>query len=104
MGVCLNRVTGCGGQRPKVEACNKTSMQRSTALCWSEEEEPWDGSDLTGVFPRSLPSHGFSSSFQHGAVSPFHTSLTTRLHLGPLPSTACSFTQTHCLPVPPPSK
>jgi len=49
VGALSIRGTGCGGQWPKVEACSKTSMQGGTALCWSEEEEPWDGSDLLCV-------------------------------------------------------
>ena len=50
--VCLSRGTGCGEQWPQVEACSKTVMLGDTAPCWREEEEPWDGSDLTVVFHR----------------------------------------------------
>ena len=85
----------------------RQGCKRKTALCWNEEGEPWNDSDLTTVFLEAVYflqacAKGVPS-LRHGTVSPSHPCLTTGLHLGLLSSTSCSSTQTRPLPIPPPS-
>ena len=42
------------GNSPKWKPVVRQGCERQTTLCRSEEEEPWDGSDLTSVFQEAV--------------------------------------------------
>jgi hypothetical protein len=42
--------------RLQVKACSRQICKEETVWCQSEEEEPWDGSDLTVVFQEAVSS------------------------------------------------
>ena len=54
-GACLNRVAGCGGQRPPSRG-QWYVCEGETALCWGEEREPLVGRDQTVVFQVAISS------------------------------------------------
>lgn len=50
-GVCPSRETGCGGKQPPVERpVVRKACKGELATCQSEEEEPWDGSEIIILF------------------------------------------------------
>jgi len=89
------------------DSLGKTLNWKCTHTTWREMMD-WPWADLGNPFCtclkkgnshlkhkfRTPTSHGSSSSLRYGAVSAVRTCLTTGLHLGPEPSTACSSTGT----------
>ena len=56
----MSRGTGCGCNGPKWRPVVRQACKGETALCWSKEEEPWHGSDLTIVFQEAVCAEGVS--------------------------------------------
>ena len=83
------KATGAGGCR-----LNNDLLNPGNPFCTCLKKED----SLLKYKSWSLPSQGSPSSLRHGPFLPHK--LTTRLHLGYLPSTACSSSQTRPFPLP----
>jgi hypothetical protein len=53
-GACLEYRDKLWRARLQVKACGRQICKEETVWCQSEEEEPWDGSDLTVVFQEAV--------------------------------------------------